>query len=252
MKQAEAALTDAEIEYQGALKLKQQGLQSETAIARAASRLATAEADLERQSLNLQRTEILAPFAGVVEELPVNIGDYAVRGSVCATLIDLDPMLVTADVTETEVESLSLGDRVEGRTVNGRQVSGLLTFIGKQSDPVTRTYPVEVTVENSDYSLRSGLTTTLRITLEKVPAHRLSSALFTLDDRGEMGVRVIGDGNVVEFHKVQVIEDTPQGVWVTGLPETTHLITVGQEFVLAGQTVDPIYTADVANRESAP
>ena len=128
----------------------------------------------------------------------------------------------------------------------------MLTFIGKQSDPVTRTYPVEITVENSDYSLRSGLTTTLRVAVDEVPAHRLSPALFTLDDSGQMGVRIVGDDNIVEFHTVSVIEDSPQGVWVTGLPETTRLITVGQEFVLQGQVVEPLYAGDVANTEGPP
>jgi multidrug efflux system membrane fusion protein len=250
--QARAAVTDAEIEYQGTLRLKEQGLQSETAIARAASRLASTRADLHRHTLNLERTRIVAPFSGMIENLPVNVGDYAVTGTVCATLIDLDPMLVTADVTETEVERLSLGDSVTGRTTTGREIRGELTFIGKQSDPVTRTYPVEVTVENADYSLRSGLTTTLRIAIDEVDAHRLSPALFTLDDSGAMGVRTIGKDNVVEFHPVRVIEDTPQGVWVTGLPETTHLITVGQEFVLPGQAVAPVYTGDVANSGTSP
>ena len=180
----------------------------------------------------------------------MNVGDFAVTGSVCATLIDLDPMLVSADVTEAEVERLALGDKVSGQTMTGREITGVLTFIGKQSDPVTRTYPVEVTVENPDYSLRSGLTTSLRIAIDEVPAHLLSPALFTLDDSGQMGVRVVGDDNIVEFHTVKVIEDTPQGAWVTGLPATTRLITVGQEFVLSGQTVEPIYQGDVANRES--
>ena len=250
--EAKAALTDAEIEYQGSLTLKEQGLQSETAIAGAAARLASAKADLRRHSLNLERTQIVAPFDGVIEELPMNVGDYAIRGSVCATLIDLDPMLVTADVTENEVESLSLGDLVLGQTVTGRDITGELTFIGKQSDPVTRTYPVEITVENADYSLRSGLTATLRIAIDQVTAHRLSPALFALDDEGTMGVRIIGDNNLVEFHPVEVIEDTTQGVWVTGLPETTRLITVGQEFVLPGQKVDPTYPADVAKRDPPP
>jgi multidrug efflux system membrane fusion protein len=239
--EAQAALEDAEIEYQGSLKLKEQGLQSQTAIARAKSRLETARAQLRRQDLNLERTRIVAPFAGAIEQLQMNVGDFASRGSVCATLLDLDPMLVSANVTEGEVEYLNLGDSVSGETSTGRAVRGKLTFIGKQSDPVTRTYPVEITVENGDFSLRSGLTTSVRIELDKVNAHLLSPALFTLNDRGEMGIRVVGESGVVEFYPVIVIEDTGAGAWVTGLPQVTRLITVGQEFVLAGQAVDAVY-----------
>jgi multidrug efflux system membrane fusion protein len=242
--EATAALKDAQIEYQGSLKLKQQGLQSETAIARAKAKLESAKAQLRRQELNLARTRIVAPFSGVIENLQMNVGDYAAPGAVCATLIDLDPMLVSADVTEAEVDSMEVGTLVSGTTSSGAQIEGKLTFIGKQSDPMTRTYPIEITVENSDYSLRSGLTTTARIQLGEVYAHKVSPALFTLNDAGEFGVRTIGENNVVEFFSIVIIEDTTEGVWITGLPDTAQLITVGQEFVLTGQTVEPVYPAD--------
>ena len=239
--EAQATLEEARIEYDGALKLKQQGLQSETAIAGAGARLEAARANLRRQVLNLERTRIVAPFGGVIEALHMNSGDYAVPGAPCVTLLDLDPMLVRADVTESEVEALQPGERVTGHTSAGREIQGEVSFVGKQGDPLTRTYPVEATVANPDYSLRSGLTVSVRIALGEVPAHRISPALFTLNDDGEIGVRIVDESNRVRFQTVEVMEDGPQGVWVTGLPATTRLITVGQEFVVAGQVVEPVY-----------
>lgn len=250
--EAKAALDDATIEYEGSLKLKEQGLQSQTAIARASARLESTRAQLRRMELNLERTRISAPFAGVIEELQMNVGDYATPGAVCATLIDLDPMLVTADVTEAEVENLSLGDTVAGATSTGVQIDGKLTFIGSQSDPVTRTYPIEITVDNGDYQLRSGLTATARIAMDQVYAHRVSPALFSLNDRGEFGLRTVEADNRVGFHPVTVIEDAAEGVWVTGLPATATLIIVGQEFVLAGQTIEPVYPPDVSPELQQP
>ena len=250
--EAKALLIEAKIEYEGSLKLKEQGLQSQTSIARASARLESARAQLRRMELNMARTRITAPFDGVLEKLQMNVGDYAAPGSICATLIDLDPMLITADVTEAEVEKLSDGIRVNGATSTGLEIDGRLTFIGKQSDPVTRTYPVEITVDNSDYQLRSGLTATVRISLDEVFAHHVSPALFTLNDQGEFGLRVIDEGNRVGFLAIEVIEDTNQGVWVTGLPPTVTLITVGQEYVLAGQTVDPLYPPNTASGSVQP
>jgi len=250
--EAEAAVEDARIQYEGSLKLKEQGLQSRTAIAGAAARLEAARAQLRRQVLNLERTRISAPFSGVVEDLHMNTGDYAVPGAVCATLIDLDPMLVRADVTENEVESLRLGGRVSARTSTGRDVEGVVTFVGKQSDPVTRTYPVEITVENGDYSIRSGLTVSVRFGLGEVQAHQISPALFALDDQGEVGVRTIDRSNRVSFHKIRIIEDGPEGVWVTGLPRTTRLITVGQEFVSVGEIVEPVYSDERSTQVAQP
>ena len=56
-----------------------------------------------------------------------------------------------------------------------------------------------------------------------------------------MGVRLIDADNRVVFSAVEIIEDGPDGMWVTGLPDDAAIITVGQEYVSAGSIVDPVY-----------
>ncbi len=242
LQEARAAFQTARIEHQGSLKLKKQGLLSDVAIANSEARQEAARAHLHRQELNLARTSIVAPFDGVVEELQMNVGDYAAPGAACATLIDLDPMLVLADVTEAEVDSLMQNQAVAGLTATGRELNGSVSFIGKQSNPVTRTYPVEITVDNQDYSIRSGLTVTVRIGVEDVPAHQISPSLLTLNDAGRMGLRILDASNRVVFQAVEILEDGAAGTWITGLPHTVNLITVGQEYVAIGDIVEPVYS----------
>mgnify|MGYP001593146064 CR=1 FL=1 len=239
--EARAGLEQAKIEHTGNLKLAKQGLLSEVAIATSAASKEAAQAHLHRQTLNFQRTRITAPFDGVIENLHLHSGDYAMPGASCATLIDLDPMLVVAHVTETEVEHLSAGSMVSGSTRTGRSIEGQLSFVGKQSDPVTRTYPVEVTVANSDYGLRSGLTVNLRVALDTVYAHRVSPSLLTLGDDGALGIRTLDESDRVVFSPVEIIEDGAAGLWITGLPDTINLITVGQEYVAVGEQVKPLF-----------
>lgn len=241
VQEARAALETARIELEGSLKLQDENLLSEVAIAASQARKEGARAHLHRQELNLARTRIVAPFAGVVEDLHMNIGDYAVPGGTCATLIDLDPMLVRADVTEAQVEKLALGQSVAGMSVAGRTIDGSVSFVATQSDAETRTYPVEITVDNRDYSIRSGLTVTLRIGVEEVPAHQVASSLLGLDDAGLLGIRILDDSNRVVFSPVEILEDGFDGVWITGLPATVNLITVGQEYVTPGETVEPVF-----------
>jgi len=241
VEEAQAALNKAEIEHQGSLRLAAQGLLSAVAIAASAARQEAAEAQLERQTLNLARTQITAPFDGVVEDFHLDEGDYAMPGDACATVIDLDPMLVTAQVTEEQVEHLRLGSTVQGSTRMGRSLEGELSFIGNQSDPVTRTYAVEVTVDNRDYRLRSGLTVSLRVLLDEIQTHYITPSLLTLNEHGDMGVRLIDTSNRVVFSAIEIVEDGPDGMWVSGLPDSAALITVGQEFVTVGTTVDPVY-----------
>lgn len=235
--EAEAELERARLEERGAKELKQRDLLSEINIAQVKAELAAAEARVERERLNLRRTKITAPFDGVVETLHLEVGDLAAVGSICATVLDLDPLLITANVSERNVGEIEVGDTVTARTSTDQKIEGAVSFVGSMSEDTTRTYPVEVTVPNPDYRLRAGLTTTISVNTDTVLAHRVSPALFTLDDEGHMGLRAVSRDNRVVFHSVKVVEDAPDGAWVTGLPGIVRLITVGHEYVSEGQQV---------------
>ena len=236
--QAKETVNQARIEYEGSLSLQDRGFQSDTAIAQARARLATAQAQLTGAVLDIERTQIRAPFAGVIEETLLEVGDYVQSGTPCATIVDLDPMLLVGRVSERNVYRFGIGAAASGRLATGATVTGPVSFIGQQADPATRTYRVEVTIANPDYALRSGITTEVDIHVGETSAHKVSPAVFALDDEGRVGVRVVDGDNRVRFQLVEIIADGDDGVWVRGLPEVTTLITVGQQFVVAGQLVD--------------
>ncbi len=238
LREAEADLARAEIEFTGATELKDRNLLSEIRIAQVAAELETARARLNRVRLNLERTKIVAPFDGVVETLHMDVGDLATMGTACATLIDLDPLLISANVAERDIDYIATGSPVTARTSTDERLVGEVTFVGSESDPTTRTYPVEITVPNPEYRIRSGLTTVVSVETDTVLAHRVSPSLFTLDDDGIVGLRGVDKDNRVVFYPVDIVEDALDGAWVTGLPGVVRLITVGQEFVAAGEIVD--------------
>ena len=175
----------------------------------------------------------------MVEDVHVEIGDYVNPGQGCATIVDLNPMLMVGRVSEKDVLDLKLGELATGILADGRTVQGPVTFVGQQSDPQTRTYAVEIQLDNADGALRSGITAEIKIPVDRVLAQRVSPALFALDDRGGIGIRVLDSDNIVHFHNIEIITEGPDGVWVTGLPNETAIITVGQEMVVAGERVDP-------------
>jgi len=231
-------LNEARMEYEGRMALKERGLQSETMIAQAKAKLATAQAQLKRSELAVQRTYVRAPFAGVVEDIHSEVGDYVTPGTTCVTVVDLNPMLLIGRVAEKDVQLLELEQQVTGLMSDGTTVQGPVSFIGQQSDPATRTYAVEIEVANPDHLLRSGLTTEIRIPVARVMAQKISPALFALDDSGQIGVRTVNEQGRVVFHHVRIVRDEPDGVWVSGLPDVATLITVGQELVVPGEVVE--------------
>ncbi|TQV80139.1 efflux RND transporter periplasmic adaptor subunit [Exilibacterium tricleocarpae] len=235
--EAESLVAKTQLDYDGALRLKSGGYQSRTAIAGAKAELETAKAELKRRQLDLNNVKIRAPFAGVVDKRPVEIGDFMERGDVCATVLDLDPLVITGRVSETEVGLLPEGGQASASLLTGEQVEGTIRFVEHSSDPVTRTFRVEVAVPNPGQQLRSGITAQLGVKAGEIAAHRVPSALLSLDDEGKVGLRILDGEHRVQFVTVDIVGDHPQGVWVAGLPDNALLITVGQEYVSSGEEV---------------
>lgn len=238
--QAKAAVHRARRDHEASLRLKDQAFQSESAIARAFAALKAVEADLKMRKLDLQRTRITAPFDGLVEAIHVSTGDLMAPGQSCITLVDLDPMLVVSHASERDVDAIPVGSTAETQFVDGSLGVGKVTFVSSIADPITRTYRVEVTLRNTDYIIRSGLTATMRLELAEQHAHLVRTSLFGLDDQGNIGIRIVDRKDRVQFVPVTIIRETADGVWVAGLPHFARIITVGQEYAFPGQVVEVV------------
>jgi multidrug efflux system membrane fusion protein len=182
--------------------------------------------------------KIVAPFSGYLETLRVEEGDFLNTGSVCAALIDPDPMLVVADIAEKDIAQVQLGSKASAKLISGRYISGEVTFIASSADKNTRTFRVEISVDNKDRTIRDGVSAEIYIKGKEEPAHKISPAILSLNDQGKLGVRTVTSDNRVEFKEINILEDTNSGMWVSGLGEDARIITLGQEYVFQGQTVN--------------
>ncbi|WP_226667793.1 efflux RND transporter periplasmic adaptor subunit [Microbulbifer aggregans] len=234
---ARAALRKAELDFSGAEKLKGRGLQSETAMAQQEVNLASARADFRRAQVDVANLQIRAPFAGVVNSRAVELGDFIRRGEECATLLDMNPIVLVGEVSEAQVANLLPGSVASAKLQQGQLVEGELRYISQEAHPVTRGYRVEVAVDNTSKQLRSGISARMALPGEEVMAHRVNASLLTLDDRGALGLRILDEEQRVRLVNVQMVSDENTGVWVTGLPAQPTIITVGQEYVSQGERV---------------
>jgi multidrug efflux system membrane fusion protein len=171
----------------------------------------------------------------------MEVGQYVTPGSPCITLVDLDPMLLIGQVAENELLSIKPGQIATAKLPEGVHVTGKVTFIAKTAEKGTRTYLVEVHVDNRDFKIPSGVTAQIAIPVESLNAQKISPALLVLSDTGQMGVRTVNPDNIVEFHEVDILKDEVDGIWVTGLPDVTRIVVVGQQLVVAGETVLPTH-----------
>lgn len=236
--QAEAA--KAQLNFDAATKLRARQFESETRVAATKAELDAATATVAEAQLELDRTTITAPVTGTVEDPMTNIGGMLAIGDICVTIIDVDPITVTGQVSERDIGKIQSGMKASVSLVTGENVEGRIVFISRAADPDTRTFTVEIEVPNPDGLLRDGVTALAEIPLTAISVHRLSPAVLTLADSGAVGVRTIADDGTVAFHPVTIVDQGPDGVWVTGLPDTVTVITVGQDYVVDGEIVTPI------------
>jgi multidrug efflux system membrane fusion protein len=123
-------------------------------------------------------------------------------------------------------------------------VRGRIRYVAPVADEATRTFTVELEVANADGKLRAGGTAELSIPAQTVLAHRVSPSLLTLDDAGNVGVKIINDSGEVEFVVADIALSSSDGVWLAGLPPTATIITVGQGYVASGAVVDAVPESD--------
>jgi multidrug efflux system membrane fusion protein len=182
--------------------------------------------------------KIVAPFSGYLESLRVDEGDFLNTGAVCASLIDPDPMLLVADIAEKDIAQIQLGSEASAKLISGRLITGNVSFIASSADKNTRTFRVEISVDNKDRTIRDGVSAEIYIKGKEEPAHKISPAILALNDQGKLGVRTVTPDNTVEFREIKILEDTNNGMWVSGLGKDARIITLGQEYVFQGQTVN--------------
>lgn len=131
---------------------RRSALQAEAMLADARARYATAQ-------LNLRRTEIRAPFRGVVAARPARVGDMVSPGMAIATVVDPSSLRLEAQVPVDQLSALRLGTAVLFTVsgYEGRQFRGTVTRISPAVDPATRQVPIVVRLPNGSGQIVSGL-----------------------------------------------------------------------------------------------
>ena len=189
--------------------------------------------------VELNRTEVKAPFRGYVEKI-IKPGNYINKGEICAVIIELDPVTFIAEVPEAEIKTIVKGQNVSMQLVTGEIINSRLSFVSKSATPSTRSFRVEAEVENPNGLIRDGITATMQINTNKILATKISPSIMLLSDAGSLGVRIVNDDAIVEFIPIKILEDTQDGIWITGIQNSSNLIVRGQGYVENGQRVIPI------------
>ena len=239
LEQAQAVLKSREADLKATLTLVEKGYKSSASIDAERAGVDGAKASVKQAEVELNNVNMRAPFSGIFDEQHIEIGDYLSPGQACGTLVELNPLIVAIDLTENQVGFISSGQEASVALVTGENLTGKVRFIESKANASTRTFRTEIAVPNPSYTLKGGVTATVSIKTGTAMAHNIPSKLLSLNDNGNVGVRYLDDDDIVRFATVKTIDEDANGVWVTGLPDSTRLITQGQNFAPIGTQANP-------------
>jgi HlyD family secretion protein len=140
-----------------------------SALAAAQQQRAAATAQTAKADVRLGYTEIHAPLAGIVDVRAVRAGEVVAAGAPIVTLINPDDLWIRADVEETYIGRIKLGDHLQVRLPSGETRQGTVFFRGVDAGFATqrdvsrskrdiKTFEIRLRVDNKDRRLATGMT----------------------------------------------------------------------------------------------
>jgi membrane fusion protein, multidrug efflux system len=236
---AEQERARAQRDYDNATALLERGVATLDRVAQARTTLAAAMADIVAAEEAIRNTEIRAPFAGRLEALDINIGEFVSIGADVGRIVDNAPLTIEIQIPQQSLREIKVGQAASVAFITGETATGEVQFVSRSANAATRTFTGRITVPNEDRAIPAGISAQLRIPTGEVRAHFVSPAILSLDTDGTLGIKTVNDQNLVEFHRIAIVRAQTDGIWVAGLPEAARIISVGQGFVNDGETVDP-------------
>ena len=245
--QARARLVQRRQELGARLKLIEQGNLPALQRPQLEAEMKAAEAVLAAAEAEREKGAVLAPISGVVNEVPVEVGQALQANANVAEVIAGDPMLAVVEIAERQIASTRVGDKANVRLVTGAKLDGAIRFISQKASAQTRTYRVEIALTNTEGSIPDGVTCEVVLSLTPVPATRVPRSALTFSSEGKLGVRIVNPDAVVAFIPVGLVEDGPESLWVSGIEPGARLIVQGQDFVREGVKVEAVPAGGVAS-----
>ena len=202
------------------------------------TRHAAAEAALRTASLAASRAVLRAPFAGQVAEVDAEVGEVAAPGQALIRLVHLDRVKVTVSVPDRDVVSLRVGMTATVSVEAAAAVfDGRIKHINPTADVQTRSFPVEIEVDNRERSLLPGMIATVEVEQSVASGELLVPQDWVVTGMDELGV-FLEEENVAHWRPVRLGRVVGSQVVVQeGLSEGERVIVTGHRELVDGEAV---------------
>ena len=242
LEMAEAQLKRDEIEYQRMVNLVEKEATAQSDLDNAMTNLAVSRAQLDEIKARLERSSITASTNGVLNQIPVEEGEYIQTGMSVAEIVDNETVKVIVEVPERDISFFTTGKEaevyVEYRDIE-KVLTGTITFISELADELTRSTRVEITLPNKEKYMRSGQIVRVAMT-RQILKDAILIPLSAVIPMEHGNVVYVVNSNEAKRRDVEIEIGITKGDNVlvkNGLKPGERLITSGHRFVVPGQQV---------------
>jgi len=194
--------------------------------------------DIAKERLN--KTQISAPFSGLIASRKIEKGETVGIGQPVMTLVDLDPIRVRVYIPEKDYVHLDWKDPVSVIVESSpkSRFKGRIDRIGIKADERTNTFDVEILVENPDLSLKAGMTAKVRLTTEVLHNAILIPQSVVLYRKDRKEVFVVGPNRKAQAREIELGRNKGSLIQIVkGLVPGDILVVTGGQYLKPGDIV---------------
>ena len=173
-------------------------------------------------------------------------------GTPIATILALNPIVVRGEVSERDLADVRIGTQATVNLASGAVIEGRVRYVRNQASEQTRTFQIEVEIPNRGGDVPAGMSAEIVLHADPVAATVVPRSVVTLSDSGALGVRTVDDGGVVHFAPAEVVDDTPEGLILKGVPAGARVIVSGQDLVSDGEAVHAVVVTSIDAADGSP
>ena len=260
---AESELSALKATYEATSKLVERGLQTELTLSNQRAQVRAAETRLfELQSLSEEKelaasfaqlratearialleeqlsfTTIRAPQDGWLESIHVERGEFVSMNTPVAQLLGLRELVLDVPVPQARIQDVTIGDIADVDIIGGQSLQGKVAKIASIANDATRTFTVEISLDNQAGTLRAGMSAEASVTIDQVDAFKISPAHLNIDEDGQLTAKIVDKDNKVAIAPVELVRTTGNSAFISGLEDGAIILAAGQAFLSKGEQV---------------
>ena len=214
-----------------------QNQSEELALSASYAQIKGVDARISQLLEQLKFTNVTASQSGWLEKYHVEVGQTIKENAPVARILGLKSLILDAPIPQTQISKIKIGDIVDLEIDGAGKRQGRVDKIATSANQATRTFNVEILLDNSDGNLRAGMSAGVRVIIDEVPAFKISPAHLNVDEEGLLSVKTVVSNGIVKIMPVMIAQTVGNAAYVSGLPDGTLILGMGQAFVSEGSKI---------------